>query len=184
MGTTLVIAEGEMIVVYAMENGLFDEVIRLTFKKKPNHSTIVQYVTAVSQVVNNGKNPPKRPTTVELLDRADKKAAAKKRHPTASDYINTEPVKDKESLFKALAGFETWTAVDVAHEAVGRHNNSTTFYSHTREAFLYGYLEKRDEPVSDRKARDARGRVATQYRLTERGLNKLQELRKEALGTD
>jgi hypothetical protein len=180
MGTTLVIAEAETIVVYAMENGLFDEVMRLTFKKKPNHSTIVQYVTAVSQVVNNGKPVPE--AAKKILEKAgpvEKKSKKVKKKPA-----HESPVRDQVLLFKSLAGFDEWRTVKEAHELVDKYSSVDRMYANVRRAYTEGYLERRMETDEERTVREIRGRSPHYYRMNAKGRAKLNMLRLEAQKTN
>jgi hypothetical protein len=176
MGTTLVIARETLIKVYDYANGMFEEVGTISFKKPANDDTIVQYVTALSYVVNNGqkpaKTPPKRKTAVELLDEVDKKKAAKK--------TSLTPIQDDGVLFKTIVAFDEWRTTAEAHDIADKYSHKSSFGSNVKRAKSFGWLIARDEPIEDRLARNARGRISTQYKLSEAGKQKVEELREKA----
>jgi hypothetical protein len=177
MGMTLVIARENNIKVYDYVNGMFDEVGTISFRRPANDDTIVQYVTALSHVMNNGQKPPKRPTTVELLDKKDK---AKKK--PAVKKTNLAPIQDDGVLFKTIVAFDEWRTTAEAHEIADKYSHKSSFGNNVKRAKSFGWLLARDEPIEDRLARNARGRISTQYKLSEAGKQKVEELREKAKG--
>jgi hypothetical protein len=174
MGTTLVIARETLIKVYDYTNGMFEEVGTISFKKPANDDTIVQYVTALSHVVNNGQKPAKKDPIENIL----KDNKTKKNKPAKK--TNLTPIQDDGVLFKTIVAFDEWRTTTEAHDIADKYSHKSSFGNNVKRAKSFGWLIARDEPIEDRLARNARGRISTQYKLSEAGKQKVEELREKA----
>jgi hypothetical protein len=175
--TTLVIARDNEIVIYEQKNGMFKSIASFSTDHALNDDAIVQVVTAFSQVMaKNGSAPTeenkpkvtyKNPVTSK---RPEKKPAKKK----------LTPIQDEGVLFKTIVGFDEWRTTAEAQDIGDRYGHRSTFSNNVKRAVANAWLIGREEPAEDRQARGAKGRIATQYKLSEAGKQKIQELREKA----
>lgn len=177
MGTTLVIAREDTLVVYEQVNGLFSEVASIILAHKLNDDAVVQMVTALSQVVNKGQKPPKADPIEKIQKPKAKKKAKRIRH-NPNDYM----IKSSRLLLMALAPYEFPCTVPQAYKLLGVEDYTQgSFNGLTTRAYTHGLLTRRLETEKERKARGGFGRSQNVYSLTELGAQKLADVRREAI---
>jgi hypothetical protein len=143
-----------------------------------NDDAVVQMVTALSQVINNGQKPKAEPIEKIQKPKAPKKKKAKRTYHNPNDYM----IKSSRLLLMALAPYEFPCTVSQAYKLLGVEDYTQgSFNGLTTRAYTHGLLTRRLETEKERKARGGLGRGQNIYSLTELGAQKLADVRREAI---